>query len=142
MFYLSSLCLLLSFSLLLVYAVETVTSKADFEQLLADERVVVVEFMSSMCGSCKEFAPIFETFSASVKSAIVAKIDIDNPDGLAIAQSTGALEQGIPAVAVFASKTSHFVMGGELKTKKQLLAEVRSKVGGLSRRDDGFYIKN
>ena len=126
----------------LSHALETITSKAEFDQLLSDERVVVIEFMSSMCGSCKEFAPTFEKLAKAVKSAILAKIDIDIPEGMAIARSTGALEQGIPAVAVFASRNKpEFVMGGELKSKRELMAELRRKIGVLSRRDDGFYIK-
>lgn len=68
----------------------------------------LVEFKSSMCGSCKAFEPKVEKMSDELKVLQkkkkefgesvfkVGKIDIDKPDGMKAAEQQDALEAGIP----------------------------------------------
>ena len=120
-------------------------SAEGFAELLADERVAVVEFYSAMCGSCKEFEPHWAETEKKLKSIATAKVNIDTPEGMKIAQSQkGLLEDGIPAVRLFASKSSVSVgiVKGEVKKSKEVVAAIRAKVSHLNRRDDGMFLKS
>jgi thioredoxin-like negative regulator of GroEL len=75
-------------------------------QVLEDETAWVVEFYSPMCGSCKEFTPVWNSLEKKIKSMKTGKINIDNKDGLKIAEKLGVLEEGIPNVQLLAKKGS------------------------------------
>eukprot|EP00602_Paraphysomonas_sp_CaronLab_P001234 CAMPEP_0185022588 /NCGR_PEP_ID=MMETSP1103-20130426/5287_1 /TAXON_ID=36769 /ORGANISM="Paraphysomonas bandaiensis, Strain Caron Lab Isolate" /LENGTH=116 /DNA_ID=CAMNT_0027554715 /DNA_START=128 /DNA_END=478 /DNA_ORIENTATION=- len=112
------------------------------EQVLEDDSVWVVEFYSSMCGSCKEFSPVWDSLNSKIKSLKTGKINIDDKDGLAVAQKLGVLDEGIPNVQLYASKgTSVSIVKGEVVSEKTVMRELKSRVRGLSRSDDGFYMK-
>lgn len=67
-----------------------------------DPKVWLVEFYSGMCGSCKEFSPVWNKLESSLKgSLLMGKINIDNKKGLVIAEKVGALEEGIPHLRFF-----------------------------------------
>lgn len=54
------------------------------EQLVKENKVVVIDFWAEWCGPCKMFAPIFEEVSKDFKDkAIFAKIDVDKNNDLA-----------------------------------------------------------
>lgn len=69
-----------------------------------DDRVWLVEFYSTMCGSCKEFSGVWEKLEKSMRSIATAQINIDQPHGMAIAQALDVLEEGIPSVRLLNSK--------------------------------------
>ena len=70
--------------------------------IVNDEKVWLIEFYSPMCGSCKEFSPIWTDIESSLRNKInTAKINIDDKDGLKIAQDVGALDEGIPHIRLF-----------------------------------------
>ena len=73
-----------------------ITSQADFkEKVLSHEDVFAVEFFSSMCGSCKEFSPIWAKYAKSTPPVRTAKVNIDDKGGMALAQSLGVMEEGV-----------------------------------------------
>eukprot|EP00759_Apiculatamorpha_spiralis_P010618 PhF_6_TR17368/c0_g1_i2/m.26593 len=66
------------------------------------KRISVIKFYSPMCGTCKELAPAWNEFVKNFNKHIeIYSINIDNDNGRAIADSLGAMEDGIPCVKVF-----------------------------------------
>lgn len=138
-----ALFVLLVTSSLKVYAGDIDPSQFD-QLVLNDSRVWVVEFYSPMCGSCSEFAPTWEALESKFKSVQSGKINIDKKEGLAIAKQFGVLEEGLPNIRLFASKESKSIsiMSGEPKSTKELMSSLKRNIKGLSRRDDGHYLKS
>ena len=59
-----------------------------------------------MCGSCQEFAPVWDTLTKKLKSIKTGKVNIDTKEGLALAQKLGVLEEGIPNLQLYYKKGS------------------------------------
>jgi thioredoxin-like negative regulator of GroEL len=115
---------------------------SDFDkEVLQDERAWLVEFYSPMCGSCQEFTPVWEGLEGSMKSLVLGKVNIDIPEGAKLADKLGVLEQGIPNVQLFAGSMRETIMAGDLLSPKQISKKVRQHMNALTRRDDGFYLK-
>ncbi len=76
-----------------------------------------------------------------MNSLVTGKINIDNPDGAKLAQELGVLEQGIPNVQLFAGRVRETIMAGDILAYKQLSKKVRTHMNALTRRDDGFFLK-
>ena len=72
--------------------------KSEFEQLLADNKLVVADYTATWCGPCRVVAPLIDKLSGEYNGrATVVKIDIDeNAD---VAKKYGI--KSIPAVLVF-----------------------------------------
>lgn len=111
------------------------------EKVLKDERVWLVEFYSSMCGSCQEFTPIWEQVANHFTTVATAKINIDDKEGMAIAQSLGVLEEGIPNVSLFATKSRQAIVKGDVIPAKQVIQLVNKFTSGLDHRDDGALLR-
>ena len=83
-------------------------------EVLEDDKAWVVEFYSPMCGSCQEFTPVWNSLEKKIKSMKTGKINIDNKEGLKIAQKLGVLDEGIPNVQLMTKKgTSVSIMKGK-----------------------------
>ena len=74
--------------------------------VIDDERVWLVEFYSTMCGSCKEFSGVWSKIEASMKSIETTKINIDHPEGMEVAKALRVLDEGVPNVRLLNSKTN------------------------------------
>lgn len=78
--------------------------------VLDDDRVWMVEFYSAMCGGCKEFASTWERLEkayltgTSTGAIASGKINIDDKQGMKLAQELGVLDDGVPHVRLFKNK--------------------------------------
>jgi thioredoxin 1 len=73
-----------------------VESEAHFEELTAENSVVLVDFYADWCGPCKMLAPVVEEIAAETDAAVV-KIDIDELEGLARQYQV----RGVPTLCLF-----------------------------------------
>lgn len=71
---------------------------SEFEQLIADNKLVVVDYTATWCGPCRVVAPLIDQLATEYSDrATVVKVDIDqNSDN---AKKYGI--RSIPAVLVF-----------------------------------------
>jgi len=59
-----------------------VTDSDHFENLIADNDIVLVDYYADWCGPCKMLAPTVEELAAESDAAVL-KVDIDELQGLA-----------------------------------------------------------
>jgi thioredoxin reductase (NADPH) len=74
-----------------------------FNSILADNEVVLVDFWASWCGPCRAFAPTFTASSEKHPDVVHAKVDTEAEQGLAAAAEI----QAIPTLMAF--KKGHMV---------------------------------
>lgn len=73
-------------------------TEKEFDQLLKDNSVVLVDFWATWCGPCKMVAPIIEKVAAKYEGkVVVAKVDVDKNQALAQRYQI----MSIPTVIVF-----------------------------------------
>ena len=77
--------------------VHNITSKAEFDKAIKDNKVVILDCSAEWCGPCKMIAPKFHEFSEKQKSIYFATFDVDQvPD---LAQELGV--RAMPTFKVF-----------------------------------------
>ena len=71
---------------------------SNFDQVLAQEKPVLVDFWATWCGPCRMVGPIIEQVAADYEGkAIVGKVDVDECGELAMRYGV----MSIPTVIVF-----------------------------------------
>ena len=70
---------------------------ATFEQVIAENGIVLVDFWAAWCGPCRTFAPVYETASAFHPGLVFGKVDTEAERDLAAA----ARIMSIPTLMVF-----------------------------------------
>ncbi len=74
----------------------------DFGELLtkSEGKPVLLDFWAEWCGPCKAMNPVFERLSESQDDVIIAKVDVDEVQELAIAYGV----QAIPTMISFKNR--------------------------------------
>ncbi|MBF0357419.1 MAG: thioredoxin [Magnetococcales bacterium] len=85
-------------------------TKENFQQIVSDNDMVIVDFWASWCGPCKTFAPIFEKVSEQFPDIVFAKVETDQQQELA-----GSFQiRSIPTLMIFREKIIIFSQPGML----------------------------
>ncbi len=118
--------------------------------VLDDDRVWLVEFYSSICGGCQEFASTWgriETYYSKSSDGVIAagKINIDKKEGLKVAEELGVLDDGVPHVRLFTKKGdktgSVVVKSDSAFDYKKITDKINKMSHGLKKKKDGHFSK-
>lgn len=54
-----------------------ITTSAQFEKLVKNNSVVVVDFTAKWCGPCRRIAPVFDDLAKKFYDVLFVKVDVD-----------------------------------------------------------------
>lgn len=76
--------------------VKNITQK-DFENIISNEDISLVDFYASWCGPCKALAPVLEELAAENNDLVVGKVNVDEEMDLAMRFKV----RSVPTMIVF-----------------------------------------
>jgi len=85
-------------------------TEAQFEELILQEGIVLVDFWAAWCGPCRSFAPVYEAASEKYPELTFAKIDTEAEQSLAAAAGITS----IPTLMIFRDGILLFSQPGAL----------------------------
>ena len=100
-------------------------TKENFEEVVTNNDIVVVDFWAEWCGPCKSFGPVFEKVSDEFPDNVFAKVDTENEQEIASLFNI----RSIPTLMIFREKVIVFSQAGALP--EGALREVVGKVKAL-----------
>jgi thioredoxin len=99
-------------------------TKDNFEKVITESSMVIVDFWAPWCGPCRGFAPIYEQAAESHADVIFGKINTEQEQELA-----GAFNiRSIPTLMVFREKVVLFQQAGTLPASalEQVIAQAKA----------------
>lgn len=94
-------------------------NKEEFNELLKQDKILVVDFFAVWCGPCQMLGPVLEDLAKEMDNIEVLKIDIDEEQELAIEMGI----EVVPTVMIFKNGEKKNVLQG-LRGKSELIEEI------------------
>lgn len=105
-------------------ATQDITS-AQFNEVISNNDIVIIDFWAEWCGPCKSFAPTYEKVSAKHEDIVFAKVNTELEQELAAHFQI----RSIPTLMVFREEVVLFAQPGMLSEEQ--LEDVISKIKAL-----------
>ena len=92
-----------------------ILTDSNFDNIIADNEIVLVDFWAEWCGPCKKVSPILDEISQE-KDLLVAKINIDENDikpkdyGVASIPTMILFKDGKPVITIIGAKPKHILL--------------------------------
>ena len=104
-------------------ATQDITAE-QFNDLINDNEIVLVDFWASWCGPCRQFAPTFEASSEKHPNIVYGKVDTEAEHALAAAAEI----RSIPTLMAFKKGKLVFNQAGALPPDalEQLVEQVKA----------------
>ena len=99
-------------------------TKKNFEKVITESPMVIVDFWAPWCGPCRGFAPIYDKAAEAHQDVVFAKVNTEAEQELA-----GAFNiRSIPTLMVFREKVVLFQEAGALPASalEQVISQTKS----------------
>jgi len=99
-------------------------TQENFDTVVSDNPIVIIDFWAPWCGPCRQFAPVFEQVSEKHPDVVFAKLNTDEQQGIAQAFQI----RSIPTLMVFREKVILFSNPGSMPAGQfdKLVTEVKA----------------